>query len=752
MLSLNRYPPRTVSAFGSVRVLAPHPHLRLPAHSIVFNSRHPSFLSTINLSHRPSTAHIWLSSPSFAASLPYLACRRLFETYLNGAEHSILFLISILAAVSRSEVFALALPLSEFPADNAEFDRTPRRYNQWPPTSPERTHLFSHIKDLIIGPALPTQAATHERLNKVRALAAFSPDALSSIAYANQEIYLGLVIAGAAGLAYAWPIGIAIATLLILVALSYYQTIHAYPSGGGSYIVARSNLGILPGLTAAAALLIDYLLNAAVSLTAGVAAIGSAFPFLLPYRVEIALFLLLVITLLNLRGAQETGTAMAVPVYFFIVTYLLMIAVGFVRLAIEGPTPPESVHLPALAPVTIFLVLHAFSTGSTALTGVEAISNGVPAFQPPEAKNAGRTLLVMAFLMGILFVGTIALTHFFAVIAAPEETILSALARRIVGTSVFYYIIQFATLAILTVAANTSFAGFPRLAAILARDTYLPRQLGSLGDRLGFTNGIILLSLGTAALIILFSGDTHALVPLFAIGAFLAFTLSQAGMVLHWWRADGRGWTFKSAINGIGALATGTTLVVVAFSKFLSGAWITILLIPTIVIIFVRVHRHYQQVRNQLSLHGLPPSLRPVAPARVVVPVSGVHRGMVNAVLFAQSISSDVTGVYVELEPGAGDAVREEWAEWWPDLPLVVVPSPYRSLVGPLLQYLDKTDLEHNDGQLAVVVLPEFVTAHWWQNLLHNQTAGLIKAALLYGRRRSGGERLVVDVPYHLRT
>jgi amino acid transporter len=611
--------------------------------------------------------------------------------------------------------------------------------------------MFSHLKDLIIGPALPTISAGQKRLNKLRALAAFSPDALASIAYANQEIYLGLIVAGTAGLAYAWPISIAIGSLLAVVALSYFQTIHAYPNGGGSYIVARSNLGTIPGLIAAAALLIDYLLNAAVSLTAGVAAIASAFPGLWPYRVIIALFLLLIITLLNLRGLQETGTAMTIPVYFFIATYLILIAFGLVRLFIEGSTPLSAVTVPVLEPVTLFLILHAFSTGSTALTGVEAISNGVPAFESPESKNAGRTLLIMAFLMAILFLGTIALTRFFVVTAGPQETILSALAHRLVGTSLFYFIIQFATLGILTVAANTSFAGFPRLAAILAQDGFLPRQLSSLGDRLAFANGIILLSAGTAALIILFGGDSHLLVPLFAVGAFLAFTLSQSGMVLHWLKEHGRGWTWKSIINGLGALATGTTLIVVAISKFTGGAWITILLIPMMVAAFHRVHVHYQQVRQQLSLHGLPPSLKPVSPARVVIPISGVHRGMVNAVNFAQSISSNVTAVFVEMETGSGSRVSEEWKEWWPDIPLLVVPSPYRSLIGPLLEYLEKTDADHNDGQLAVVVLPEFVTTTWWQNLLHNQTAFLLKTALLYGRRKSGLERVVIDVPYHLR-
>ncbi len=612
--------------------------------------------------------------------------------------------------------------------------------------------MLLHLKDFLIGRSLPTQDSSEKRLNKVRGLAAFAPGALASIAYANQELYLGLVVAGTAGLAFGWPISIAIAAVLAIVALSYFQTIHAYPSGGGSYIVARSNLGNLAGLFAASALLVDYVLNAAVSLTAGVAAIASAFPDLLPYRIPVALLLLLIITIVNLRGIRETGSIMAVPVYFFVATYLILIAVGLARVVTQGAhgIPPPAV--PASQAVTLFLILHAFSTGSTALTGVEAISNGVPSFEPPEARNAGRTLMVMALLMVILFLGTNALTHFLSVTAGPQETILSALAHRLAGDSVLYFVIQFSTLGILTVAANTSFAGFPSLTAILARDTYVPRQLGSLGDRLGFTNGIVLLGIATGLLIVVFGGDSHALVPLFAIGAFLAFTLSQAGMVLHWMRERGSGSPLKAAINGLGALATGTTLIVVAISKFAGGAWITILCIPLIVIAFQRVSSHYGQVRQQLSLHGLPPSLRPVAPARVVVPISGVHRGMINAVLFAQSISPDVTGVYIELEPGSGTRVSEQWREWWPDVPLVVIPSPYRSLVGPLLEYLDATDAAHNDGQRAVVVLPEFVTTKWWQNLLHNQTAILIKAALLYGRRRGGGERLVVDVPYHLRT
>jgi amino acid transporter len=611
--------------------------------------------------------------------------------------------------------------------------------------------MLSKLKDVLIGPALPTQSIASKQLNKIRALAAFSPGSLASIAYANQEIYLGLVLAGSLGLSYAWPIGLGITSLLVIVALSYFQTIHGYPSDGGSYVVARANLGTLPGQLAAAALMVDYLLNAAVSLTAGVEALASAFPALYTERVWIALALLLMITLVNLRGLQEAGSFMAVPVYLFLATYLFMLAYGLVRLVTGGATPLAAVAPPAVQPLTLFLLLHTFSTGSTALTGIEAISNGVPAFKPPQAKNAGRTLMVMAVLMGILFAGSIGLTQFLGVIARPDETILSALARRLFDTNWFYYVLQFTTLGILTVAANTSFAGFPRLTAMLSRDGFLPRQFSSLGDRLAFTNGIIFLGAGTGLLIVLFGSNSHALIPLFAIGAFLAFTLSQSGMVVHWWKERGRNWGIKSTINAVGAVATLTTLVVVTVSKFMDGAWITVLLIPLIVMVFHRISQHYQQVRQELSLKGLPPSLKPIEPARAVIPISGIHRGMVEAVNFARSISKDVTALYVELEPGMGEKVREEWETWWPDVKLVVVHSEYRSLVGPLMQFLEETDAAHNDGQLAAVVLPEFIPSKWWQTLLHNQTAWLIKAALLYRRRTSGRERIVIDVPFHLR-
>jgi amino acid transporter len=610
--------------------------------------------------------------------------------------------------------------------------------------------MTNRIRQLLIGPPLPTHQLAHQRLNKIRALAAFSPDALSSIAYANQEIYLGLLVAGGAGLALSWPIGLAITALLILVALSYFQTIAGYPSGGGSYVVARRNLGTLPGLVAGTALLVGYLLTAAVSLTAGVEAMASAFPALWSYRVPAALVLLLVITLLNLRGLRETGTLMAVPVYLFVATYLLMLAYGVIRLLVNGPgSYPVAAPRPA-EPVTGWLVLTTFSAGCTALTGIEAISNGVPSFREPQARNAQRTLVVMTVLMGALFLGSTGLTQSLAVVAGPEETILSALARRLLGGGPVHFLVQISTMLILAVAANTSYAGFPRLAALLATDGFLPRQLTGLGDRLVFANGILLLSLATGALIILFGGDSHTLVPLFAVGVFLAFTLSQAGMVIHWWRERGRAWRLKATVNAVGSLATGCTIVVIGTTRFLAGAWITIFLIPCLVAMFLWIRSHYRHVAEQLSMAGFEPSTCAAPCSRAVIPISGVHRGIVDAVDYARSISQDLTAVYIELEPASGERIREKWQHWWPDVPLVILPSPYRSIVGPLLDYLDKTDAEHNDGQLATVVLPEFVPARWWHSLLHNQTAWLIKAALLYRRRHLGYQRAIVDVPYHL--
>ncbi|MCJ7512027.1 MAG: APC family permease [Anaerolineales bacterium] len=610
--------------------------------------------------------------------------------------------------------------------------------------------MLAHLREFVFGPPLPTGRLGAERLNKVRALAALSPDALSSVAYANQEIFLGLAVAGAAGLAYSWPIAVAIASLLVIVSISYSQTLWAYPTGGGSYTVAKENLGATPGLVAAGALLIDYVLTAAVSLTAGMAAIASAFPMLWPYRVPAALAILVIILVANLRGLRESGTAMMIPVYLFLASFGAMLVAGFVTAARDGPGDWSSVPATGV-PIGAFLLLHTFATGCTALTGIEAISNGITVFHPPVSRNASRTLAIMAVLMVTLFLGSIALTHYLAVVPQQPETILSALARRVLGDSFAYYLVQGATLLILAVAANTSFAGFPRVASVLARDRYLPGQFANLGDRLVYSNGMIVLAALTALLIIVFGGDSHALIPLFAVGVFLAFTLSQAGMVVHWIKARSAGWRVKSLVNGLGATVTAATFLIVAFSKFREGAWIVLVLIPGLAMLFQAVRMHYREVAHELTMHGLPPDLRPAPKPRLVIPISGVHRGIVEAVRFAQAISGDVTAVYVEIHPGEGERVRQQWMDWWPDIKLEIIPSPYRSLVGPLLGYLDRVDEQHNDGQQATVLLPEFVPAHWWQALLHNQTAWMLKTAMLYRRRRHGYQRAIIDVPYHLK-
>lgn len=612
--------------------------------------------------------------------------------------------------------------------------------------------MFSHIRHLIIGSPLPSDQSGETRLDKIRALASLSPDALASIAYANQEIYLGLLVAGAAGLAHSVELALIITGLLVLLTLSYRQTIAAYPSGGGSYTVARENLGELPGLVSAAALLIDYVLNAAVSLTAGIAALASAFPALWPYRAPLALALLLIITILNLRGVREAGTAMTIPVYLFLVTYIGMIIWGIGVAFRDGPGSLEAAAPEPIAGVTLFLLLRTFAAGATALTGVEAISNAVPVFKTPEVSNAQKTMAAMAILMGILFVGTIGLTQYLGVVAGPDETILSALARRLFGSGAAHLLLQVATLLVLVVAANTSFSGFPRVVSLIANDGFLPRQLRAVGDRLVFSNGIILLALLAGALIVLFNGDTHALIPLFAVGAFLAFTLSQGGMVVHWWRERSAGWQTKGLLNGLGALATGLALVVIGASKFAHGAWIVIVLIPVLVMTFRNIRDHYAEVGRQLRLDDDALQVGCTRHPHIVMPVAGVHRGVIEALNYACSIAEDVTAVYVEMEPGSADALRERWQAAGLDrvANLVAVPSPYRSLIGPFLDELDRMDGEAGDDWPVSVLIPEFVPAKWWHFLLHNQTALPLKWALIYRRHRHGKSRVVIDVPFYL--
>ena len=618
--------------------------------------------------------------------------------------------------------------------------------------------MSTTLRNLLLGSPLPTAEEKHQRLTKVKALAIFSSDALSSVAYATEEILLVLVTAGAAALGRSIPIALAIAGLLVIVATSYYQTIHGYPSGGGAYTVAYDNLGIWPGLIAAAALLIDYVLTVAVSITAGAAAITSAFPALLPHRVTLSLIAIVLIVWANLRGVRESGTLFAVPTYGFVLVVLALIAIGFIRTITGtlGPVPARTTPVAemALQTLTPFLVLRAFASGCAALTGVEAISNGIPAFEEPEADNAGKTLIAMAVLLATMFLGITFLARSLDVIPTEYETVVSQIGRRVFGNGLLYEGLQATTALILILAANTSFAGFPRLAAILAQARYLPNQLTNLGDRLVFANGIILLALLAAGLVVTFGGETHRLIPLYAVGVFLSFTLSQAGMVRHWRKEGGSGWRWKAAVNGLGATVTGGVLMVIVATKFTRGAWIVILLIPVSVWMFQTIKHHYVTVAEQLSLEGLTPKtwtgLASHEGYEVVIPVSGIHRGTLAALRFARSLSKDVTAVIVDVEPQVTARVREKWQIWGHDIPLVVLESPYRSTVGPLLAYLDSVDQREPERGPAVIVLPEFIPARWWHHLLHNQTALLIKTVLTYWRRTTGNDRVIINVPYHL--
>ena len=603
----------------------------------------------------------------------------------------------------------------------------------------------SFLKRVLVGPPMPLAQARHERLGKSIALAVFSSDAMSSVAYATEEILLILVLAGAAAAHLANPIAVSIAGLLIIVAISYQQTIHAYPNGGGSYIVAHDNLGTVPGLVAAAALLVDYVLTVAVSVAAGVAAITSALPSLQGYKVVLGVLFVAAIALANIRGVRESGRIFAVPTYFFIVSFGVLLVGGFSRMVtgtLEPVTEPPPAAMEAL---TWFLVLRAFSSGCTAMTGTEAISNGIPAFRAPESRNAAITLAWMAGILATLFVGLTVLASALHVLPSDTETVVSQIARRVFGSGLLYYLIQAATALILVLAANTSFADFPRLSSLLARDRFVPRQFATLGERLVFSNGILVLAGFAALLLVAFRGETHALIPLYAVGVFISFTLSQSGMVHYWWTRRGPGWRHRLAINGTGALATGIVTIVVAATKFTHGAWIVVIVIPMLVVTFLAMHRHYEEVAEALTLEGLegPPEFQHT----VLVLVGDVHRGVVRAVQYARTLAPNATvrAVYVETDPGRTAKLEEKWGAWGLGVPLVVLTSPYRSLLRPLLDYIDHIQAR-GDDQMVTIVVPEFLPRRWWQHVLHNQTALLVKGALLFRKNT-----VVADVPYLLK-
>ena len=607
------------------------------------------------------------------------------------------------------------------------------------------------LKRLLVGRPLSTAVASSERIGRLPGLAVFSSDALSSVAYAVEEILLVFAPLGVVALTYSVPVALAIVILLFLVVGSYRQVIPAYPRGGGSYTVARENLGPMPGLVAGASLLVDYTLTVAVSVTAGIAAVTSAVPELFAHRVLLSIVCVALVAIANLRGLRESATVLAVPTYGYILSLGALIAIGAFRWVTgtlpAAPSAPvaQAAAGAAMPALTLFVVLRAFSSGCTAMTGVEAIANGVTSFKEPRAKNAVATLTMLAVILAVLMLGSTALAQRLGIVPVVGQTVISQIGRLVLGGGPFYFAVQVFTAAVLLLAANTCFAAFPTLSSILAEDGFMPRQMTHRGDRLVYSNGILILSLLASTLIILFSGDTHALIPLYAIGVFLSFTLSQLGMIRRSLRLRERHWGWVLAISSVGSVATALVVAIFAVTKFAQGAWIVVLVIPLLILFFLLLKGHYDAFGKALAME----EWSAVAPRRhtAIVPVSGIHRGVAAALTYALSVSNDVRAVYIAERPEQGERMEEQWSLWDNGVPLVVLESPYRSVVGPLLQYIDQVDRESGDeeGALVTVVLPEIVPSKWWHHLLHNNTALLVKGALLFRRGK-----ICVSVPYHL--
>ena len=623
------------------------------------------------------------------------------------------------------------------------------------------------LSSWFIGRPLSTADAAHQTIGKVVGLAVFASDALSSTAYATQEILGVIAAAGTIAYGYLFPISLAIITLLAIVTISYEQTIHAYPGGGGAYIVARDNLGELPAQTAGAALLTDYILTVAVSVSSGVAQIVSAYPNLFPYRVLIAVIAVFFIMLINLRGVKESGTAFAIPTYFFVVMMAFTVGLGMFRYltgslgAVVEPPHFEAEHL--IPVITPFILLHAFANGTTALTGVEAISNGITAFKEPRSKNAGVTLIWMSLILGTLFLALSFLTGQVQAVFSEQETVISQLARTIYdGRGVPYLMLITGTTIILIMAANTAFADFPRLGALHAGDGFLPRQLTYRGSRLVYSRGIVSLAVIASILIVIFQASVTRLIPLYAIGVFLSFTLSQAGMARRWWKIghlkEGveivepgstlryeKGWQYRMVINGFGAVCTAVVMVVFAVTKFTEGAWVVLILTPVLVSIFFSIHHHYKGLAKKLSLENsgsLPPH---TSRHRVIMPVSGVHQGTLAALRYARALSDDVTAVHVSIEPAESEKVRAKWEKWGEGVRLVMLNSPYRLFLEPLLEYIADITQQRQLGETITIVVPEFISNSRLTATLHTNTAELLRDQL---RRQHG--IVIINVPYHV--
>jgi len=627
-----------------------------------------------------------------------------------------------------------------------------------------------HIPDTtwvtrLIGRPLATVDAPHQAIGKLIGLAVFSSDALSSVAYGPQEIMLILALTGLANLHFILPIAVGIAALLAVLTFSYRQTIHAYPGGGGAYIVARDNLGELPAQTAGAALLTDYILTVAVSISSGVAQLVSAYPVLFPYRVWIAVVMILFIMVINLRGVKESGMTFAIPTYFFIVMMSITILIGLFRWftgTLGTLVDPPTMEITIVQPLTAFIILRAFANGTSSLTGVEAISNGVTAFKTPRSKNAGLTLLWMAGILGSMLLTISFLAVKINAIPVESETIISQLVRTVYeGRGLLYLATISATTVILIMAANTAFADFPRLGALHAGDGFLPRQLTNRGSRLVFSRGIITLAIISSGLVIAFKASVTNLIPLYAIGVFLSFTLSQAGMARRWWKSGHlrpgveikepgsiltyeKGWQYKMVINGVGSLCSFVVMVIFAVTKFRDGAWIVVLLTPTLVSIFFTIHHHYKKLAKQLSLDKYQEFSR-VGHNRVIVPIGGVHRGTLAAERYARTLSDDITFVHVSIDPLETAKIEAKWSTWGEGHRLVILHSPYRILLEPLLSYIDELDKVRRKDDLITIVVPQFIPKSWLTSFLHTRTAETLRKALLHRNNI-----VITEVPYQV--
>lgn len=613
--------------------------------------------------------------------------------------------------------------------------------------------MLETVKRLLVGRPIPTTEQEHQRIPKTVALAVFSSDAISSTAYATEEI-LFVTALGASSLALGLdtlvPIAIAVAILLTIVSFSYRQTIFAYPSGGGSYVVSRENLGEMPSLVAGASLLVDYILTVAVSISAGVAAIISIpeFSDLAEHRVLLGLGLILLITLANLRGIKESGKLFTAPTYLYIVMITSLVAYGLYRDLIAGnvgtvPLPDHHTEFAVTGgSLSLFLVLKGFSSGAVALTGVEAISNGVPAFRRPESRNAATTLVIMAGILGTLFFGISLLASHVHPYPSEEQTVIAQMGLLVFGNGAVFFVLQIATALILTLAANTAYADFPRISSIIAKDGYLPRQFANRGDRLVFSNGVIFLAVAAGALIVAFGGVTNALIPLYAVGVFTSFTLSQTGMVRHHLAERQQGWRKSAVINTVGACATFVVLMIVAITKFSSGAWLPIVVIPAIIVLFKGIHRHYASVEKSLYVE---PGFRPRRMNHTVVVLVGrVHRGVLDALAYAKSLNpTHLLAVSVVTDEEEQAKIEDQWREFDLDVQLETVYSPYRELTRPIMRFVDELEARY-DNEIITVLIPEFVVSHWWQHILHNQSALILKGRLLF---RKG--LVVTSVPYH---